>query len=251
MQNNEVVILAAGHGKRMQSDLPKALIPLGNSTLIEHVLEAVRASGIESVPIIVVGQKKEQVIEALGSTYRYAVQHEQLGTGNAVMSAEALLSPTATSVLVLYADHPYIAPETIRALLEARETSGSKIAMATVTLPDFDDWKSAFLGFSRVKRSPEGAIVGVVEAKDATEAEKTILEVNPAYFTFDKAWLLEELPKLKNQNAQAEYYLTDLVKMAFEEGLAVPSISISPREAIGANSKADLEIAEMVEKVAQ
>ena len=243
MQKTEVIILAAGHGKRMQSDLPKALMPLSGKALIQHVLDAVSASGNSLSPIIVVGQKREQLMSALGEGHRYAVQEEQLGTGNAVLSARDLIAPDAESVLVLYADHPFVTPETIHALSQIRQEKNAKIVMATVALPDFNEWRSAFLGFSRVIRGEDGMITRVVEAKDASEEEKKILEVNPAFFCFEKNWLLESLPKIGNKNAQGEYYLTDLVKLAFEEGLTIPSVAIPAREAIGTNSKEDLDTA--------
>lgn len=246
MSKTAVIILAAGHGKRMQSELPKALVPLHGKPLISHVIDAVRASGLTSDPIIVVGQKREKVIETLGDKYRYAVQEEQLGTGHAVLSAKEFLTADTNGVVVLYVDHPFVSPETIRALAETREKNNAKIAMATVSLPDFHEWRTAFLGFGRVKRDADGKIVAIIEAKDATDEEKNIVEVNPAYFSFDQAWLLEALPKLKNANAQGEYYLVDLVKMAFEEGLDIPTISITPREAIGTNSKEDVAHAETI-----
>lgn len=229
----------------MQSDLPKALIPLKGKPLIRHVLDAIPGTQ-QTKPIIVVGQKREQIIEALGSDFQYAIQHEQLGTGHAVLSAKDLLSQSTDSVLVFYADQPFITPATICALVDARRNASSKISMATVELSDFAEWRSAFLGFSRVLRDDTGKILRVVEAKDATDAEKEIREVNPAYFCFDQAWLLESLPKIKNQNAQGEYYLTDLVKFAFEEGIEIPSVRIDAREALGTNSREDIANAEMI-----
>jgi bifunctional UDP-N-acetylglucosamine pyrophosphorylase/glucosamine-1-phosphate N-acetyltransferase len=246
MAKVEVIILAAGHGKRMQSETPKALMPLSGKPLIAYVLDAVALSKVSKNPIIVIGQKRDYVLEALGDGYRYAVQDEQLGTGHAVRSAESIVDPKAQTVVVLYADQPFITAETIMRLVNTKKETKAKIVMATVPLPDFDDWRSVFLGFSRVKRDAAGKIIGVVEAKDASEEEKEILEVNPAYFCFDRAWLFEKLPELKNKNAQGEYYLTDLVKVAFLEGLSVPSVPISPREAVGTNSKEDLSLAEKV-----
>ena len=243
MQNTAVIILAGGLGKRMQSELPKALVPLQGMSLIRHVLGAVAASGVCESPIIVVGKKREMVMEALGASYRYAIQEDQLGTGHAVLMAKSLLAPSTDSVLVLYADQPFITAETIRALTELRETTKAKLVMATVGLDDFSGWRSAFLGFSRVLRDTNGKITGVIENKDATDLEKEILEVNPAYFCFNQTWLLSNLPKLSKQNAQGEYYLTDLVKFAFEQGLEIPSIQISAKEAIGTNSQEDIEAA--------
>jgi bifunctional UDP-N-acetylglucosamine pyrophosphorylase/glucosamine-1-phosphate N-acetyltransferase len=246
MAKTEVVILAAGHGKRMESETPKALMPLMGRPLIKYILEALEISQVTDVPVIVIGQKRDHVVETLGPVYRYAIQDEQLGTGHAVRCAESLMRPEADTVVVLYADQPFITAETILRLVETRNETNAKIVMATVPLPDFDDWRSVFLGFSRILRDAEGKIIGVVETKDATEEEKEILEVNPAYFCFDKKWLFEKLPELGNKNAQGEYYLTDLVKIAFKEGLEIPSVPISPREAVGTNSKDDLAMAERV-----
>lgn len=247
MSKTEVIILAAGHGKRMESDIPKALVPLAGKPLIQYVLDAVAHSGITEKPIIVIGQKRDFVKDALGKeAYPYAIQENQLGTGDAVRAAQALVSEDTESIVVLYADQPFLTAETILQLVKTREEAQSKIAMATVPLPDFDDWRGVFRAFSRVIRNTTGEIVGVIESKDATDEQKEILEVNPAYFCFDKTWLFEKLPELSNVNAQNEYYLTDLVKMAFNEGLAVPSVPISPREAVGTNSKDDISLAERV-----
>jgi bifunctional UDP-N-acetylglucosamine pyrophosphorylase/glucosamine-1-phosphate N-acetyltransferase len=246
MEQAEIVILAAGHGKRMQSELPKALTPLRGKPLLVHVLEAVRASGAASEPIIVIGQKRDQIREALGAERRYAVQEEQLGTGHAVLSAKHAIRPEATSVLVLNADNPLVSPETIRQLFTEREASGRKIVLGTVAIPDFDDWRKAFLGFGRIKRSALGEIEAIVENKDATDEEKAILELNPTFLCFEKDWLMASLAKLGNENTQNEYYLTDLIKMAFLENEKIPSVPVSPKEALGINSREDLEIAESV-----
>ena len=240
------LILAAGLGKRMQSEIPKALTPLHGKPLLSHVIDAVRASGASREPIIVIGQKRDQIREALGPDRRYAVQEEQLGTGHAVLSAKDLIDPSATSVLVLNADNPLVAPETIQKLFAEREATGEKIALGTVTIPDFEDWRTAFLGFGRIKRAADGTIEAIVENKDATDEEKKILELNPTFLCFEKNWLLESLAKLKNENNQHEYYLTDLIKIAFQEGQKISSVPIAPKEALGINSKEDLEIAERV-----
>lgn len=247
MQQREVVILAAGHGKRMQSDVPKALTLLRGKHLIAHVLDAVEASGAVREPIIVIGQKREQVIEALGTDRRYAIQEAQLGTGHAVLSAQAHVAPESESILVLNADNPFVTTETIDSLFKEREQSGVKITLGTVTIPDFEEWRTAFLGFGRIKRAENGEIVAIVENKDASEEERKILELNPALMCFEKEWLFETLGKIKNENAQKEYYLTDLIQIAFTEGQKISSTSIMPKEAVGINSLEDLEIAENLE----
>ena len=241
----QVIILAAGHGKRMQSELPKALTPLNGKPFIKHVLDAVEESGVCDNPIIVIGQKGDQVREALGDGYKYAVQAEQLGTGHAVMITEPLI-PDVRSVLVLYADHPLVSASTIKNLVESNESSGATITMATSIVPDFLDWRSAFCAFGRFVRDGKGEIVKIVEMKDATEEEKEIKEVNPAYMCFDAKWMFEKLKELKNENAQSEYYLTDLIGMAFAEQKKLASTQIDPKEALGVNTKEQLELIQTI-----
>jgi len=242
MKKTEVVVLAAGLGKRMQSDLPKVLNTLHGKPLVQHVLDAIAASGVCESPVVVVGQKKKLVMEALGSGYRYAVQDEQLGTGHAVLSAASLLEGAAAQVMVLYGDMPYITPDSIRAIAEKGETSGADIVMATVTVPDFDGWRAPFYDFGRVVRDAGGKVLKIAEKKERTDDELAIMEVVPCYFSFKGDWLWNHLRSLKNINAQGEYYLTDLVGMAVREGAAIETLSINPKEALGANTKADLDM---------
>ena len=237
----QIIILAAGHGKRMQSELPKALTPLHGKPFIGHVLDTIKESGVCSNPIIVIGQKGDQVREAMGPSYTYAVQKEQLGTGHAVMIAEEE-AKDADIILVLYADHPLISKETIQNIVSTHVSTGATITMATAIVPDFDEWRSAFLSFGRFVRDETGTITKIVEAKDASEEEKKIKEVNPAYMCFNASWMWEHLHALKNENAQKEYYLTDLIGLAFAEGQRISSISIDPREALGVNTKEQLEL---------
>jgi bifunctional UDP-N-acetylglucosamine pyrophosphorylase/glucosamine-1-phosphate N-acetyltransferase len=243
--NTQIIILAAGHGKRMQSELPKALTSLHGKPFIKHVLDSVETSGVCSNPIIVIGQKGDQVREALGDSYTYAVQEEQLGTGHAVLTAQSL-SKNADLVIVLYADHPLVSSDTIKNLVKAHMEQNATITMATASVSDFEDWRSAFTSFGRFVRDESGKILKIVEYKDATEQEKNIKEVNPAYMCFDAKFLWEGLHNLKNENAQQEYYLTDLVGMAFDSKMKIASISIDPKEALGVNTKEQLELIEKI-----
>jgi bifunctional UDP-N-acetylglucosamine pyrophosphorylase/glucosamine-1-phosphate N-acetyltransferase len=181
------------------------------------------------------------VRKTLGDDYTYAVQEEQLGTGHAVMSAENKVID-ADNILVLYADHPLVTPSTIRNLVDTHVKSNSILTMATATVPDFSDWREAFMSFGRFIRDENNNIIKIVEAKDATEKEKEIKEVNPAYMCFRANWMWKHLHSLKNDNNQNEYYLTDLVKMAFDEKQKIESISIDPKEALGVNTKDQLEL---------
>lgn len=242
----QIIILAAGHGKRMQSELPKVLVPLHGKPLVTHVLEQIKSSGITSVPVIVVGQHRELVMKTLGDSYKYAVQEEQLGTGHAVMSAKSMLPLDTKHVMVLYGDHPFISASTIKNLMAKHLNTDSKLTMATVQLPDFLEWRSVFYNnFGRIVRNESGDISKIVEFKDTkTDEERNIKEVNPSYFCFDAEWLWENLKKINTDNAQKEYYLTDLVKIAMQEKIKIQSVSIDPREALGVNSKQELETLE-------
>lgn len=241
----KVLILAGGKGERMQSNLPKVLTKVKGKSMIERLLLAVSKAGIDPRPIIVVGHKKETVMSQLGDKYDYAVQNEQLGTGHAVMSAENLLKEKAEHVLVLYGDHPLIESDTIKKLAEKHKESDNKITMATAKIPDFEGWRSLFYkNFSRIVRDEKGEIIKDVQFRDASESERKITEVNPCFFLFEAKWLWSKLGALENNNAQKQYYLTDLIQIAMREKIKIESISINPHEALGANSKEELEILE-------
>ena len=247
MNNNKIkiIILAAGKGNRMQNELPKVLMPVGGKPMIERLLESVGKSGIGDHPVVVVGYKKEEVMKELGNNYEYAVQEEQLGTGHAIMSTENLLKGNTDNVMVLPSDHPFITEETIKKLAERHLESGAKITMATTKLPDFKNWRFAFYtSFSRIIRDESGRIVRDVQFRDATEEEKKIKEVNPIFFCFEAKWLWKNLKNLKTDNDQKQYYQTDLIKLAMQQGEKIESIDIDPREALAANTKAELEILE-------
>lgn len=252
LNNVNIIILAAGHGKRMQSELPKVLVPLHGKPLVTHVLQQIRDSGITSTPVIVVGQHRELVMQTLGNAYKYAVQEEQLGTGHAVMSAKSVLPIDTKHVMVLYGDHPFISAKTIKTLMEKHLNTDSKLTMATVNLPDFLEWRSVFYNnFGRIVRDENDEILKIVEFKDTTtDKERNIREVNPSYFCFDAEWLWENLKKINTNNAQKEYYLTDLVKIAMQEKIKIQSVSIDPREALGVNSKQELETLERLQEKA-
>lgn len=248
MNNNiKIIILAAGKGTRMQDDRPKVLIKIKDKSLITYLLESIKKSGVDDKPMIVVGYGRDEVMQTLGADYNYVIQEEQKGTGHAVMMAKKNLENKAAHVMVLYGDHPLIKPETIKQLRDKHTASGAKITMATVNLPDFEDWRAIFYSnFSRIIRDKNGNIIKDVQFKDANEEEKKVTEVNPCYFCFEAKWLWEKLKTLGTNNAQKEYYLTDLIKIAIEEKSKINSININPSEALGVNSKTELE---MVEKL--
>ena len=240
----ELIVLAAGQGKRMHSALPKVLHRLAGRPLLAHVLQACRALAPKRI-LVVHGHGGEQVKLAFkGEKLAWIEQSAQLGTGHAVNLAREVLEKKAENIIVLYGDHPFVSPETIKNLRDKHIRSGKKITMATVKLPDFKDWRINFVSFSRIIRDASGNIIKDVQFKDASDAEIKVTEVNPCYFCFDASWLWENLTALKNFNAQNEYYLTDLIKIATESDMEIESIDIDPREALGANTRAELLILE-------
>jgi bifunctional UDP-N-acetylglucosamine pyrophosphorylase/glucosamine-1-phosphate N-acetyltransferase len=239
MQNVEFIILAGGKGKRMESDLPKALIPLGEHTLIDHVIKAVKGLQPPRAPIIVVGHKHEDVRAHLGDGYLYVEQKEQLGTGHAVSLTEKYLEKNANTIVVLFTDHPLLKTSTIKKLIDLHTAKKPAITMAVTEISDFSDWREVFLNFSRVIRDKEGKMIRTIEYRDLKEEERGIREVNPAYLVFDRAWLFKHIHSLSNNNSQNEYYVTDLVKTACEEG-RIETVAIAPVEALGVNTKTQL-----------
>lgn len=247
MKKVQIVILAAGKGTRMDSDLPKVLVPVKGVPMIKRLLLSVEKSGVDSTPVIVVGYGKEKVQQELGDKYHYIDQGEPLGTGHAVATTKEYLKDKAENILVLYGDHPFTSEQTIKKIVTKHMESGKKLTMATVKLEDFNGWRANFVNFSRIVRDTNGKIIKDVQYKDATSKEIRITEVNPCYLCFNAEWLWKNLESIETKNAQNEYYLTDLIQIAVDNGEDIESIEIAPREALGANSKRELEIMEMFE----
>jgi len=209
-----IVILAAGQGKRMQSDLPKVLHPIAGKSMLGHVLDSARALRADNV-IAVIGHGAEQVQKSFAheTSLQFAIQDPQRGTGHAVQQAEPLLSENQDNdvTLVLYGDVPLVQPETLQRLLASR---GNGIAILTEMLDNPT-------GYGRIVRAARGQVVAIVEHKDATETERHIKEVNTGIVAAPTAKLKTWLAKLTNNNAHGEYYLTDIVGMAVADGLSV------------------------------
>ncbi len=242
-----VVILAAGKGKRMQSDKLKVMHELNGKPLIDYVIDAVEKSEIDGKPVVVVCAEDPAVQDFLGTRAEYVIQKERLGTGHAVSIAEEKLKGGVDTIVVLYGDMPFIKPESISKLVERHLERGNKITLMTAKVEDFNDWRAVLCDYGRIVRGGEGNhIVKIVEKKDATPEELEIREINPAFFCFNAEWLWKNLKLLKNNNAQDEYYLTDLVGLAFQEGQKLSSVDIDPKEAIGINTKEQLEKAQTI-----
>lgn len=245
------VILAGGKGTRMESDLPKVLVPLHGRPMIEHLLESIRQSNHGTPPVLVVGYDADVVRQTIGEEYTYVTQEEQLGTAHAVQVTEEELKGQSDDILVLYGDHPLVSAETINSITDAHEDSDSVLTMATTVVPDFDGWRECFYHYGRVVRDSIGRVRRIVERKDASEEEQQIKEVNPSYFCFDAAWLWQTLPAVDNDNAQNEYYLTDLLGLAIQNEEKVTTVQIDPMEAMGANTKDQLRVLENIAKTVE
>lgn len=243
--NTHIIVLAAGHGKRMGNpDLPKVLVPFAGKPIISYLLDAVDQLGYSDRLTIVVGQKAELVQQYLGPEYQYVYQTEQLGTGHAVACAKAALEGRAENIMVLYGDHPLVTAATIDAVTKQHANTAAVVTMATFTISDFDDWRKAFYDYGRVIRNASGAISAIVEKKDATPEQLAIKELNPSYYCFNAAWLWGNIGKLKQENAQREYYLTDLVYMAVQQGHSIQTVTIDAHEALGVNTPEQLAVVE-------
>ncbi len=229
-----IVILAAGQGTRMRSDLPKVLQPLAGRPLLAHVVDCSRALGADDV-CVVYGYGADQVQTALsGQGLRWALQAEQNGTGHAVMQAMPG-TPEDNQVLILYGDVPLLLQTTMQRLLDA--TVDGEMAILTVDMADPT-------GYGRIVRK-DGDVVRSVEQKDATDDERQITEINTGVMLAPATRLKTWLDKLGNDNAQGEYYLTDVIAMAVEDGVKVHGIKANNQEEVmGINDKKQLAEAE-------
>lgn len=237
----QIVILAAGKSTRMGGDEPKALATLKGKPFLRHILDTVDSLDFALPPVIVVGHMRDKVMETIGGDLAYAVQTEQLGTGHAVLSAKDALHPDHGTIFVLSTDQPLVSKETILSILNKHEQTHATITIGTVQLPDFDGWHAGLMHFGRIIRNTHGAVERIVEFKDATDEEKKVTEVNPAIYAFDAAWLWENIQNIKNNNAGQEYYLPDLVHMAFEQKKSVEAVPVaSSLEGLQPNTPAEL-----------
>jgi bifunctional UDP-N-acetylglucosamine pyrophosphorylase/glucosamine-1-phosphate N-acetyltransferase len=225
-----VVILAAGKGTRMRSDLPKVLHPIAHKSMVQHVIDTAHQVGSDGIQLVY-GYGAEKLQNVLGEQQlNWVLQADQLGTGHAVAQANDNIADDDT-VLILYGDVPLIQASTLEALLAARQDNG--LAILTVNLPNP-------MGYGRIVREA-GNVVGIIEQKDASAEQLAINEINTGIMAAPGKQLKAWLSQLSSDNAQGEYYLTDIVAMAHKDGVAITTAQ--PESAIeveGANNRVQL-----------
>ena len=226
------LILAAGVGTRMKSDKPKVLHELLGKPLVRWVVDTSYAAGCQMVHVVV-GHKRERV-EAVLDDCTISFQPEMLGTGNTVMCAAGELAGFSGTLFVMCGDTPLVRPETLRALREAHEQAGNAATVLTMHMDDPT-------GYGRIVRDRSGAVARIVEEKDCDEAQRAVQECNSGIYCFDAAELLGRLDQLDCDNAQGEYYLTDMLEVLRAAGLKVGSVVVGDNdECLGVNSRVQL-----------
>lgn len=226
------IVLAAGMGTRMKTEMPKVLHKLGSETLLGRVVANLKSAGIEDI-IAVVGYKAEIVEKLFHDQVRFVRQPELLGSGDAVGHAVDFLKDQEGQVLVTCGDTPLIEPETYRRLLKKHLTGKAKCTLLTAEIEDPAE-------YGRIMRDEEGVITGIVEQKDASARERTVKEINVGTYCFCRKDLKEHVRDIKLNSKKKEYYLTDIVKIFAEKEKKILSITCSEDETIGINGRQDL-----------
>lgn len=241
MSDLAVIILAAGKGARMQSDLPKVFHPVLGEPMLAHVLKTTQKLKPAKI-LVVVGHRRELITDFFKDwPVEFVVQAEQKGTGHAVLMAEPNLAGFKGTVLILAGDVPLLSERTLRRLLDFHHQQKAAATDLTAVLP-------AGGNYGRIVRQPNGEILKIVEKKDASPEELKINEVNTGTFCFDKEALFAALKEVRSENAQKEYYLTDTIEILRNQKRPVFAFSTDdPAETLGVNTKDELaEIEEIL-----
>lgn len=242
MEDNVMaIVMAAGKGTRMKSKKSKLVQKIYGKEIVKRAVENAQKAGIQDI-VAVVGYMKEEVMEVLGNDIKYAFQEEMLGTGHAVLQAKEYLKGKKGKVLVLNGDVPLLRPETLNKLLDK---SIENKECATLLTAIYDNPK----GYGRIVRDEGGNVSAIVEEKDTTDEQKEIKEINAGIYCFDIEALLEALEEIKPNNAQSEYYLTDVIEIMNNKGLKTGAVIVEDNtEILGINDRIQLE---MLTKVLQ
>src|ERR1043165_1145699 len=231
------VLLAAGQGTRMKSELPKVLNSLCGKPMLWHVLEALKSATTEK-PVVVVGYGADEVQKYVGDSAECVLQEPQLGTGHAAMQAESLLKDRTEYVIVTYADMPLLRGETFQRLVETQRLNTGPFSLLTVIA---DDPR----GFGRIIRKADGTVEEIVEEYVATPEQRQIKELNVGAYCFKSDWLWDALHRIEKNPKKGEYYLTDIVEIAVKDNLPVKAVVHDAFiETIGINTRVHLSEAE-------
>ncbi|MFM7799461.1 MAG: NTP transferase domain-containing protein [Planctomycetota bacterium] len=236
-RTQSAIILAAGKGTRMKSDLPKVMHPALGRPMVEWVADAARAVGCGKV-VLVIGHGADTVREHFAGHVgiEFVMQMPQLGTGHAVDMARPVFERGALGedVLVLCGDGPLIRAHTLETLLSVHRGTGAAATLATAVIPDPT-------GYGRIERDAAGGFLRIVEQKDATPAQLALREVNPSYYCFRTADLFDALQRVTNQNASGEYYITDVFELLLKDGKRVSVVdAVPPEDVLSVNTPEQL-----------
>jgi bifunctional UDP-N-acetylglucosamine pyrophosphorylase/glucosamine-1-phosphate N-acetyltransferase len=234
--------MAAGKGTRMESHLPKVLVPVLGKPIIRHLINTVNEMDFTHPPIIVVGYEKEQVMAELADdNVLFAYQEEQLGTAHAVQCALPQIHPDVERVLIINGDHPFTPADMLQDLAASQEKNTGPLSLGTVTVNDSQEFQEQFYAMGRIIRDQSGNIINIIEKKDATAEQLAITEVSPQFWCINTKWLSSALLKIQNNNAAGEYYLPDLIKIAKSEGGSIAGYNTTNTSAAyGINTKQQL-----------
>jgi len=230
------LILAAGKGTRMRTDLPKVAFPILKKPMIEYIVENIEKSSIDEI-VAIVGHKKEVVQEILGDRVSYATQEEQLGTGHAVLSAASVLEDKEGTTFILPGDMPLMEYPLMDKLIRAHEEMGNDLTVVTMMM----DYPK---GYGRIVRDEYGIVTGIVEENDCNETQKLIKEVNSSVYIVDNKLLFEYVRKIQKNPRKGEYYLTDIVNLMHQDHKVNTFIVRNPMVTMGINDLYGISIAE-------
>lgn len=242
MSKLKAVILAAGKGTRMKSDLPKVLHEIDGKTMVEYVIDAAREAGAEEI-CLVVGHKADLVKERVGDGVTYVLQEEQLGTGHAVKCAMDFIGMDGDT-MILCGDTPIITGRTLEELLAYHKLYELKVTVLSTILEDAT-------GYGRIVRDEDGHFLKIVEQKDASLEEQAIREINSGMYVFRSADLSESLMKITNHNAQKEYYLTDTIEILHNQGGSEEGIVVGAMATERADETRGVNTVEQLEEAAE
>jgi bifunctional UDP-N-acetylglucosamine pyrophosphorylase/glucosamine-1-phosphate N-acetyltransferase len=231
------VLLAAGQGTRMKSNLPKVLHSLAGKPMLWHTLQAVKQATTEK-PVVIIGHGADEVSRFVGEEAFCVLQEPQLGTGHAVMQAETVLKDNTDYVIIIHADMPLLRGETFQQLIETQKQNSGPISMLTVIAEDPR-------GFGRIVRKADSTVLAIVEEHVATPEQREIKELNVGAYCFSAEWLWDALGRLQKNPQKGEYYLTDTIELAVKENLPVQAFVCNGLlETIGVNTRVHLAEAE-------